>query len=81
MEGRREQIKHAAERRRGSEMSCQQTGEVGVETFCSYKLSFSCDAQMRERERPRNWKNSDIMAEFIMHVDKLHCTSGSQKLL
>ena len=64
-------------------MSCQQTGEVGVETFCSYKLSFSCDAQMRggERARLRKWKNSDIMAEFIMHVDKLRCTPGSQRLL
>lgn len=41
MECRREQIKHAAENRRGFEMSYQWTGEVGVETFCSYKLSFS----------------------------------------
>lgn len=60
-------------------MSCQWTGEVGVETLCSYKLSFSSDAEMRER--PRNWKNSNIMTDFIMHVDKHRCTSGSRKLL
>lgn len=77
VEGRREQIKHAAEKRRGSEMSYQWTGEVGVETFCSYKLSFSSEM----RERPRKWKNSDIMTDFIMHVDKLRCTPGSVKLL
>lgn len=78
MEGRREQIKHAAEKGRGSEMSCQ-TGEVGVEMLCSYRLSISSYAEMREM--PRDWKNSNILTDFIMHMDKHHCTSGSRKLL
>lgn len=39
-------------------MSCQWTGEVGVETFCSYKLGFSSDSEMRKTQ------NTDIMTDF-----------------
>lgn len=40
-------------------MSCQWTGEVGVETFCSYKLSFSSDAEMRETQKLEKLRHND----------------------
>lgn len=60
-----EQIKHAAETRRGP------AAEVRVRMLPSHELS------VREREE---LDSADIMTDFIMHVDKPRCASGSPKL-
>lgn len=50
MEGRREQIKNAAERSGGSGMSCQWIGDGGVGMFLLYILRFSFDAEPNRKK-------------------------------